>query len=350
MQDYRVELDAYNGPLDLLMYLVKRHEIDLYDIPIAELTDQYMAHLKEIERIDVELAGEFLVMASTLLEIKSRLLLPMPEPTEGETANGLDELDPRYELVQQLLAYKRYKDAAIQLDQRKDEWATRHARQPGSAATRRRDKQPVNDTDEPTDDADAVEFDLEDANVLDLCQAFVQILDSIGQGPSTHQVTYDDTPMALHAEDILDRLQRLAAESADASSASIALAEMFLGRGSRSEMVGLVLATLDLVYRKKLKVLQDRLKGEIRLALLPQDEQERQEREEPPNWRNPKTGQIDYDWPSDEARERAERRARRRDEHSAAKAAAESDEQSGEQDDDGEADENADDDPWAEEQ
>ena len=123
---YRVELDAYAGPMDLLLYLVRRHEIDLNDIPIAKLTDQYLRHLKVIETIDVENAGEFLVMAATLLEIKSAMIMPPPEAGEGEdsaaegdenetSGGGASGGDPRYELVQQLLAYKRYKDAAIGL-------------------------------------------------------------------------------------------------------------------------------------------------------------------------------------------------------------------------------------------
>jgi len=322
MQDYRVELDAYNGPLDLLLFLVRQHEIDLHDIPVAKLTDQYMAYLRAIERIDVELAGEFLVMASTLLEIKSRMLLPLPEAGEGEATDGLDELDPRYELVQQLLAYKRYKDAALELDERKDQWAQRHPRQPGAIASI---SQPdaVGDELDPDapQDAEPVEFDLEDANVMDLCEAFVRILDSIGQGPGTHQVIYDDTPMALHAEDIIDRLQRLGGEGA-----SITLAEIFLGRRSRSEMIGLFLATLSLVYQRKLRVTQDRLKGEVSLVLTSDAEQIDPDQGEPPDWTDPKTGEVQYDWPSKKDRKRSEERARRRAELRAARE-AEDDEQ-----------------------
>jgi segregation and condensation protein A len=127
-QDYRVQLDAYAGPLDLLLYLVKRHEIDLNDIPVAELTEQYLNHLKVIQEIDVELAGEFLVMAATLLEVKSQMLVPQVTE-DGEEAPATDSIedptDPRYELVQQLLAYKRFKDAAIDLEERQREWEAR---------------------------------------------------------------------------------------------------------------------------------------------------------------------------------------------------------------------------------
>jgi segregation and condensation protein A len=296
MSDYRVELDAYNGPLDLLLLLVKRHEVDLYDIPIAELTDQYLGYLKQIERIDVELAGEFLVMAATLIEVKSQLLLPRPEAVEGgESESALDELDPRYELIQQLLAYKRFKDAAMQLDDRKNEWANRFAHVPIKNSG-----QPRNEDDDEA--AELIEFDLEDANVADLCEAFTRILESIGEGPAKHRVVYDDTPVSLHAEDIVDRLQRLGKDGA------LTLQDIFVGRESRSEMIGLFLATLELVNCKRVKLKQDRLKGEIRLTLT--TEQEQQE-VETPIWRDPETGEVQYDWPSDSLREYAKRRAER---------------------------------------
>lgn len=293
MPDYRVELDAYNGPLDLLLFLVKRHEIDLYDIPIAELTKQYLAYLQEIQRIDVELAGEFLVMAATLMEVKSQMLLPRPEMAEGGDAEGaLDQLDPRYELVQQLLEYKRFKDAAMQLDDRKDEWSHRFPHVPVKGAA-------LSQND---DSAEQIEYDLEDANVADLCEAFTRILESIGQGSYHHEVVYDDTPVALHADDIIDRLQRLG------EGGYLTLQDVFVGRQSRSEMIGLFLASLDLVNRKMIKLKQDRLKGEIRLSLT--TEEERQERETP-IWRDPETGEVQYDWPSDNLREYAKRRAER---------------------------------------
>ena len=88
MEDYRVELDAYAGPLDLLLFLVKRHEIDLNDIPVARLTEQYLEHLKLIQQIDVDLAGEFLVMAATLLEVKSQMLVPPARSRNAAAGNG----------------------------------------------------------------------------------------------------------------------------------------------------------------------------------------------------------------------------------------------------------------------
>src|SRR6478609_3724395 len=98
---YIVTLDMFSGPLDLLLYLVRRHEVDILDIPIAQLADQFLEHVRLVEVIDVEFAGEFLVMAATLMEIKSRLLLPADAQSAGE-----DGPDPRRELVKQLLEYR----------------------------------------------------------------------------------------------------------------------------------------------------------------------------------------------------------------------------------------------------
>jgi segregation and condensation protein A len=297
MTDYRVELDSYNGPLDLLLFLVKRHEIDLYDIPIAKLTDQYLAYLQQIERIDMDLAGEFLVMAATLVEIKSQLLLPRQEQAVGDDSDGLDALDPRFELVQQLLAYKAYKDAALQLDDRRDQWDQRFAHAPAK----------VRDNGQPADAAaeEQVEIDLEDADVMDLVNAFSRILESIGQSRATHDVVYDDTPIGLHADDILDRLQRLG------EGKTLSLAEAFAGRTSRGELIGLFLATLELVNQKKITVKQDKAKGEIHLLLRPESEHLGHETDAP-DWRDPETGQVQYDWPSEGIRRRFEKRQQRR--------------------------------------
>ncbi|MHC4547956.1 MAG: segregation and condensation protein A [Planctomycetota bacterium] len=105
--DYRVDLDIYNGPLDLLLYLIRERELHIHDIPIAEITEQFLAHLEVVKRIDVDRAGDFLLMAATLMLIKSRMLLPRHEETEDWHD---EELDPRTDLVRQLLEYKRFKD------------------------------------------------------------------------------------------------------------------------------------------------------------------------------------------------------------------------------------------------
>src|SRR5205814_104350 len=124
MQDYQVELETFRGPLDLPLFLVKRHEVDVCDIPIPRVAEQYFDYLTLRQMIDVETAGEFLVMAATLMEIKSKMLLPRAE--EGAAAAE----DPRQELVRQLIEYKKYKDAAALLEAQAERQQARLARQP----------------------------------------------------------------------------------------------------------------------------------------------------------------------------------------------------------------------------
>src|SRR5947207_10223418 len=121
--EYRVQLHVYHGPLDLLLYIIKRDELDIYDIPIASITASYMQYVNMLKDVatpagfDINLAGEFLVMAATLMEIKSALLLPKPPPDPNAQTSAAQELaDPRYELVQKLLEYKQFKDTAAALE------------------------------------------------------------------------------------------------------------------------------------------------------------------------------------------------------------------------------------------
>lgn len=305
-KDYTVQLDAYEGPLDLLLHLVKRHEVDLLDIPIAELTDQYLDHVRVLKEIDVERAGDFLLMAATLLEIKSRMLSPrMLGEDEGEQTDLTEEAgdsaaDPRYELVQQLLAYKKYKDAAVALEDRQETWAHRA---------------PARARPAPADaDADAapVELDVDDLHVMDLCQAFGRMLDSIGQ-PRTHDVAYDETPIALHAADIEDRLARDGGPEQ-----RLTLHQICEGRANRAEMIGLFLAMLELVRERKVAVVQDD-EGEVGLRLIPEDQREdpnaapAYDATQPPPATEGETLDDDaYHWPDPAGRQRHERRQRLR--------------------------------------
>jgi segregation and condensation protein A len=111
---YEIKLDIFEGPLDLLLYLIRKNEIDIYNIPIALITEQYLAYLEMMRSFNLDLAGEYLVLASTLIHIKSKLLLP-PDESEGEDEEGED---PRAELVQQLLEYQIFKEAALRLENR----------------------------------------------------------------------------------------------------------------------------------------------------------------------------------------------------------------------------------------
>ena len=111
--DYRIKLDVFEGPLDLLLYLIRKHEIDIYDIPIFLITEQYIGYIDAMKSLNLDLAGEYLVLAATLIHIKSRMLLPVHEEA------GEEEEDPRSELVRQLLEYQAFKEAALDLNQRK---------------------------------------------------------------------------------------------------------------------------------------------------------------------------------------------------------------------------------------
>ena len=114
--DYRIKLPAFEGPLDLLLFLIKKNEIDIYDIPIVSVTRQYIDVLHSLRDLDLDIAGEFFVMAATLMEIKSRMLLPRGLAAVDPNATA-DEIDPRWELVHQLLQYKKFKEAAVKLDE-----------------------------------------------------------------------------------------------------------------------------------------------------------------------------------------------------------------------------------------
>lgn len=299
--DYRVRLDAYAGPLDLLLYLVKRHEIDLHDIPVAELTEQYLHHLEVIKSIDVESAGEFLVMAATLVEIKSRMIIPQSlredgDESEDPTQDIEETADPRYELVQQLLAYKAFKDAAYALDDRAQQWEHRFPVKVKAGERIEEEK------------SEEVTIDLEDVNVYDLCEAFGRILETVGH-IGDHAVTYDDTPISMHAEDIHDRLK------SDAPTAGLTLKEIFEGRSNKSEMIGLFLATLELVRQRLVRVLQDEAMKDavpganIRLVLVPEEDRALPADEDAATV---SSDDVQYEWPDEESRLRFERRERLR--------------------------------------
>ena len=246
MPDYRVNLEIYNGPLDLLLYLIRREELDVHNIPIARITEQYLAYVKMLKVLDPNMAGEFLVLAATLMEIKTRMLLPAPETEEGGD-DGL-HIDPRADLVRQLLQYKAFKDAAGDLQSAAQIQALKFPRQPAEIAH-----------------DDEKEVDLEDVQIWDLFDAFQQIMDEIGQTPKEHEVIYDDTPIELHSEDILDRLGR---------DGAMTFRNIFEGRQSHSEVVGLFLAMLELIRMRKITTAQDSNFGEIQVSLNPDPPEE----------------------------------------------------------------------------
>lgn len=239
MTDYRVRTDVYNGPMDLLLYLIRRDEIDIYDIPIARITEQYCQYVEMLQVIDPNLAGDFLVLAVMLMEIKSRMLLPRPVAEDGEP----DDLsDPRLELVRQLLEYKRFKDASFELGDAAAIQAARWPRVPTRIAR-----------------SEASEVDLEDVQIWDLVAAFNKLMSAVGAGAVTHDVLFDDTPIALHAADILDRLQREGGE--------LGFELIFLGR-TKVEMIGLFLALLELMRQHRVRITQAGIFAPICITLI----------------------------------------------------------------------------------
>ncbi len=264
-REYTVRLEAFEGPLDLLLYLIRRAEVHIADIPIATITEQYLGYLGEVDRIDIDRAGEFLLMAATLIEIKSRLLAPRPkraegaEGDEGEANSPQPEEDPRAGLVAQLLAYKRYRDAADTLEERFDEWQARYPA--GKAAIDTRSLRDAMDAED--------ELDLEDVSIIDLVEAFNRIADTVNfERLGEHEVYDDDTPIELHAEDLVDQLERAGARG----EAKFAMRAIFEGR-KRLEMIGLFLAMLELVRQRRLMVRQAE-DGEIAVGLRVGDEAE----------------------------------------------------------------------------
>lgn len=237
MSDYRVALDVYHGPLDLLLFLIRRDEIEIHDVRIARITEQYIEYVSLLEKLDPEAVSEFLVLAATLIEIKSRALLPHP-PAEEEDDTFVD---PRSELVRQLLEYKKFKDAAHSLHASAEEQKRRHAREPSER------------------EAETDEHELDNLEIWDLFDAFRGLLEQITAKPPVHEVGVDDTPLALHAVDISDSLER--------AGGTQRFDEVFAGR-TRAEMIGLFLALLELIRQRRVRASQDSPFGPILLHLI----------------------------------------------------------------------------------
>lgn len=230
---FRVDLDIFRGPLDLLLYLVRKHEVEVIEIPIAAVTEQFLEHLSVLEQLDVNAVGDFLEMASTLIEIKSRLVLPRSEE-EAETV--LD--DPRHELVERLLEYKKFKDAASILEERSRQWQERFPRLANDLPTRQR-----NLADEP----------IRELELWDLVSALGRVIRD-NQAAAAANIVYDETPIHVYMSRIHGRL--LADER-------VAFSELFARGMHKSTLVGMFLAVLELVRHHGVRAQQDELHGEI---------------------------------------------------------------------------------------
>ncbi len=229
---YRVKLQIFEGPLDLLLYLVKHNHMEIAQIPIAEITDQYLKYLELMQALDLEIAGEFIVMAATLMQIKSRSLLP-PEPL---TAEELEEPDPTQELIQRLLEYSRFKDAAQWLSGMEQGRLTQFTRPPGA------DSKPP-----------ALEEEYVEASLFDLLTAFSQFMGALTP-EMVHEVIQDE----FTVEGKIGLLRDLICQHE-----RVSLKELFSKAASRHEVVAVFLALLELIRKKEALVRQDQLFGEI---------------------------------------------------------------------------------------
>ncbi len=231
--DYLVDLDTFRGPLDLLLYLVKRDEVDIRDISIARVAEQFQTYLDALQLIDVEGAGDFLVMAATLLEIKSKMLLPRPE----ESAEPED--DPRLELVKQLVQYKKFKDAAALLEARAEQQSQRLPRQTAPPP------------------AGAAPPPLKPVELWDLVSAFGRLMrETLALQPQT--IAVDQTPLHVHMEDIL-RLLREAKR--------LPFSALFTPPHTRGRLVGLFLAILELTKTRRIVPEQSDAFGDIWVSM-----------------------------------------------------------------------------------
>lgn len=260
-EDYKVRLDAFEGPLDLLLFLIRKNEVDVHDIPVALIAGQYIAFLGQIDRVDIDVAGEFLVTAASLTEIKSRMVAFQQAPTpEGEGAGPAKKLeDPRAELVKQLLAYKAYRDAAGALEGRLAEWQSRWP----SSSVLPNDKDPLVSELRAALKAREAEMEIEDLELVDLTEAFRKVMETVNfDRLGDHKVTYDDTPLEIHAAAIVGALKVKRVEG----SGDVEFASIFHGK-TRAQMVGLFLALLVLVRDRRVNVRQDLVDGAIYLAV-----------------------------------------------------------------------------------
>ncbi len=227
---YRVELDQFSGPMDLLLHLLKEEELEVTEIPIARVCDRYLEHLEHLDRIDIDAAGDFLVMATTLMRLKSRALLPQEE----RLLDDEDDLDPRFELVRQLIQYRRFKQVAAILEERR---AAAARRLPRGMYPELREKGPRRD----------VQLELDGQGVELLFAAFARLIRET-RGGRPYVVTVDDTPIDVH----MARLEHLVPVGA-----RVGFRDLMVPGATRAYVIGVFLALLELLKRGRVAVRQD---------------------------------------------------------------------------------------------
>jgi len=232
---YKIKLDIFEGPLDLLLYLVRKDHLDIRDIPIAQVTEQYLAYLELMRLLDLNIAGEFLVMAATLMQIKSRMLLPRDEASMQEE----EESDPRQELVQRLLEYQRFKEIASELRQREQN-QRQHFRRSNA---------------EPSA-AEQLEGVYFEASIFDLINAFTKALKEGVPRELFYEVIRDEFTVEQKIHDILHLLL---------NQEILILTQLFSESKNKLEIIATFLAVLELIRLKEIIIRQKELFGDIEI-------------------------------------------------------------------------------------
>lgn len=233
-QDYKVKLEVFEGPLDLLLYLIKRDEVDIYDISLERVTQQYLEFMEAFKVLDLEVAGEFIVMATNLIYLKSRTLLPVSvQPPEEES----EEEDPKWELVRQLIEYKKFKDVAAKLHERELAQEALFSRVPEAPEV-------------------GPERPLGDVSVFDLINAFNGILKRINQKEDLREIFEENFTVSDKIELVL---------KITSGGVPVYFTELFASVASRAEIVVTFLAVLELIRLKQLRAVQETAFGDIEL-------------------------------------------------------------------------------------
>jgi segregation and condensation protein A len=234
--DYKVKLEIFEGPLDLLLYLIKRDEIDIYDISLERITRQYLEYLQAFKELKIDVAGEFVVMAANLIYLKSRSLLPLDQQPPEEDA---EEDDPRWDLIRQLIEYKKFKEAAEQLSARAVQQEKIFTRDGGAIV-----EAPLR---------------LAEVGIFQLIHAFQNVIKRVEARENLGEILGERFSVSEKIDMILQRV---------VSGASFRFSELFGDIASRVEVVVTFLALLELIRLKQVRVIQRDLFGEIEIAAV----------------------------------------------------------------------------------
>ena len=242
---YHVRLPVFDGPMELLLHLIRKSEVDIYDIPIAEITRQYLETLDLMEELDIDLASEFLVMAATLIHIKSKMLLPPPH--EDGTTDELGE-DPRNELVARLLEYQRYKEAAQQL----------HQQEEVRAAIWIRPEDRVRSLEGSNGHAETPADGLVEVDLFELFSAFREVLERVRQRVD---LVYEREEISI--EEMIDRVKKRLSPGAQSF-----FVDLFDEAHDRATVIVTFLAILELTRLREIRIFQQNLFGPIHVQRL----------------------------------------------------------------------------------